>query len=342
MTGLPPFYRTHGKSYEADRCKPLTRAVGEGRVRLEALARKGYPGRALRPPDLPGVLSLGHWDAKGAQNWGLDWHRNEGIELAFLETGGVPFLVNRRKFHLEPGDLTITRPWQPHRVGDPCIGPGRLHWLILDVKVRRPHQKWRWPDWMVLTREDLNRLNTLLRQNEQPVWHGTPEIASCFMRISRAVRCHEKSNAISMLTVLLNELCVLVLEMLQRRRIPLNPDLTSRRRTVELFLEDLRGQKENLAEQWTLSSMAKNCGLGVTHFGNICKQITNMTPIQYLKYHRIQTASELLILEPERSITEIALSLGFGSSQYFATVFRRIKGASPREFRGSPRRLQKS
>ena len=67
-----------------------------------------------------------------------------------------------KKYSLKPGHLTITRPWQPHSLGNPHIGPNRLHCIILDVEVRRPHQSWNWPDWIILTRNDLKQLTALL------------------------------------------------------------------------------------------------------------------------------------------------------------------------------------
>ena len=108
-------------------------------------------GAKAPPHTLPGVKSLGFWDADHRQDWGLDWHRNEGIELTLLESGRLPFSVDGQDLDLKPGDLTITRPWQLHRVGRPHVTACRLHFLILDVGVRRPHQRWKWPPWLVLS-----------------------------------------------------------------------------------------------------------------------------------------------------------------------------------------------
>ena len=104
------------------------------------------------PGTLSGLKTVGFWDADHDQAWGLDWHRNEGLELTFLETGTLAFSVDATRCQLHPNDLTITRPWQPHRVGNPAVSAGRLHWLILDLGVRRPHQTWQWPKWLILTR----------------------------------------------------------------------------------------------------------------------------------------------------------------------------------------------
>ncbi len=134
-----PIYKEQGKTYHADSCEPLMEAVAHGELVLEALTRTNYPGRPLADDALKGLQTVGYWDATHEQQWGLPWHRNEGIELTFLETGSMPFAIADQSWTLEPGSLTITRPWQPHKVGLPNIGIGRLHWIIIDVDVRQPH-----------------------------------------------------------------------------------------------------------------------------------------------------------------------------------------------------------
>lgn len=336
MAKLPPIYKEHGKTYQADACGPLVRGVDAGAVRLEALVRGRYPGRRLARGALPGVSTVGFWDAEHDQDWGLDWHRNEGLELTFLESGRLAFAADNHRYRLDPDDLTLTRPWQPHRVGDPHVTAGRLHWLILDVGVRRPHQAWRWPPWLVLTEADRRQLTAMLRNNEQAVWHATADIRRCFRMIGRSVETDRSGSNLSRLAVSLNELFVLILEMFRQRRIPLDESLSSTRRTVELFLADLSRSVHHLALPWTIQSMARQCGLGVTQFVHHTKQVTNLTPVQYLNHCRLEAACSLLLEQPQMSVTEVALACGFSSGQYFATVFRRRFGRSPRDYRTEP------
>ncbi|MCX7045633.1 MAG: AraC family transcriptional regulator [Candidatus Sumerlaeota bacterium] len=332
MTTHPPIYQDHGEKFHADRCLPLIRAAESGKVKLAAVARGSYPGVRLPAGILPGLRSIGYWDAVGPQDWGLDLHRNEGLELTLMETGGTPFVINECVYALKPGDLTVTRPWQPHRVGNPNIGAGRLHWIILDVEVRRPNQQWKWPGWLVLTREDLKELTIMLSHNEQPVWLATPEIKRCFQQIGRLLEAqHRQDVSYSRLTVSINELYVAALEMLRERKVRLDPSLSSSLRTVELFLSDLKSNLGNLARPWTLEEMAGQCGLGATRFVDYCRQIANMTPMKYLNHQRIEAAERLMNESPSRSVKQVAAACGFETSQYFATVFRRIKGHSPTE-----------
>jgi AraC-like DNA-binding protein/quercetin dioxygenase-like cupin family protein len=333
MAQAPPLYREHRQTYVADTCGALVDAIRRGRVRLETLVCGHYPGRKLPPGVLPGVKSLGFWQAEGAQDWGLDWHRNEGIELTFLERGQLPFSVDGRDFQLKPGDLTITRPWQLHRVGNPHIAASRLHCLILDIGVRRPHQAWTWPSWLVLSKPDLRQLTKMLRQNEQPVWRAPDELRRLFPRIAAAVESDTGGENASRLTLQLNELFLLVLEMCRTSNVPLDASLSISPRTVELFLADLAGSPQQLGQPWTLTRMAEQCGLGVTRFVHHSKQLTNMTPLEYLNRCRLEEAGRQLTAEPARTVTDIALACGFSSPQYFATVFGRHFGCTPREFR---------
>jgi len=324
-----PVYVDQGKTYHADSCEPVRQAVDKGDLALHAICRGSYPGHPIPGDILSGVCSVGLWDATHEQNWGLPWHRNEGVELCWLETGAIDFQLESGRYPLRPGDLTITRPWQPHKLGDPRIGAGRLHWLILDIGVRQPHQEWQWPEWVVLTKEDLAELTDFLRRNEQPVWKSGGEISRCFRQMTGCIDGNIESGASKMM-IYINELLLNLLELFRSQKVKLSTSLTTARRSTELFLGSI---KNNLAEPWTLDSMAAACGLGVTRFVHYCKELTNLAPMQYLNQMRLEQAAKILKTDPKATITETAFQCGFSSSQYFATLFKRYFKCSPREYR---------
>ena len=323
-------YRAAGKSFVADSCRALVDAAADGSVKLQALGRAGYPGRRLSADELPGLRSVGSWDAASAQNWGLPLHRNEGIEISFLAGGQIAARIEDRLQTLNHDEFLVTRPWQPHQLGDPHVGASRLIWLILDVGVRRPHQEWRWPEWIVLSRADLADLTRCLRQNEQFIWPGSSDIRRCFLGIVQAIQKNVAAGYASRLAVLINEVLLAVLDNFRARRIPLRKSLTSTERTLQQFIAELG---HALGEPWTLEKMAASCHLGVTQFVHHFRQATNLTPANYLAKARVHQASQMLLSEPQRPITEIAFDCGFSSSQYFTNVFTQHTGSSPREFR---------
>ncbi|MBF6595053.1 MAG: helix-turn-helix transcriptional regulator [Thermaceae bacterium] len=319
-----------GNSVRADSCEPLKSAAKRGEVGLSAWGHGLYPGHALPQKALPEVRSAGVWTAARRQNWGLGSHCNEGIEFSLISKGKLGYEVGDKSWLLHPGHLTITRPWQYHRVGNPLVDAGQFHWLILDVGVRRPNQEWRWPDWLLWSQQDLERLTVLLRHNDNPVWRANAGIIRCFERIHAVLKLENYVQVVARLKLHVNELLIEVLELLGGEQIPLDESLISSQHTVRVFLQ---GLPEQLGQDWTLDAMGRACGLGRTQFARYCQEITGMTPIEYLTFVRLETAARLLHKHPHRPITEIAFSCGFGSSQYFANSFRTHKGCTPREYR---------
>jgi len=328
VTAEPAVYRTASREYVADSCEPVREAAEAGRIHLVAAGRGSYPGRRLPGRRLPELRSVGVWDAAERQDWGLDWHRNEGLEIAFLGAGRLTFELAGTAHLLRPGDLTITRPWQRHRVGDPYVTPSRLSWLILDLGVRRPNQTWAWPDWILLDRASIRRLTQLLRETDRPVWRADAATELAFERLPRSLEGPEIS--FPLLTLAVNEILVALLEMLDREQPTLDRKLTSSEHTVEVFLDTLA---DHVNEPWTLESMAAACGVARTRFTHHCKAITNTTPTVFLRRARVARAAALLEARPDLSVTEICFASGFSSSQYFATVFKQERNISPSDYR---------
>jgi AraC family L-rhamnose operon regulatory protein RhaS len=329
-TGVPSIaFQDMDDIYYADTCDALQGAVDRGEVAMSALARGHYPGSRLPDQAVLGLKTVGFWDASLAQNWGLEWHRNEGIEITYLARGTLGFAVDEQSCQLHPNQLTITRPWQRHRVGLPNVGPSRLHWMILDVQVRRPHQKWQWPSWINLASGDLERLTRLMQLNEQPIWTANRHVHVLFEDLARCTQTAPRTTE-SRLQLTISALLLEMLELLESQTINLDEQLSSVRRGVSMFLDDL---VHYIDRRWTVNDMADRCSLGRTQFANYCQELTNMTPIEYLNNLRMARAVELLSSSPEMSISEIGYACGFDTSQYFSSSFSKFHKMSPRQYR---------
>ena len=326
----PTIFYDVDDTHKADTCEPLKAAAMRGELKLAGLAHGCYPGRKMPSRMMPELCVACVWDARQDQNWGLPKHRNEGIELGYLTRGRLDFIVNGKLHKLQSGDLTVTRPWQPHQVGDPVIAASRMHWLIVDVGVRRPNDIWNWPGWINFAPTDLAGLTRLLSHNEQAVWRGNKQIERCFENIAECAEADKPQVVQTRVQLYINELFLEVYEMLQKKKIKLNANLSSTQRSVEMFLE---GLSEHADYPWTLESMAGHCDLGRSRFAHYCKRITNMTAADYLRHCRVQKAKKILRQKPGISITKVAFSCGFESSQYFATVFKGKTGRSPSAYR---------
>ncbi len=97
------------------------------------------------------------------------------------------------------------------------------------------------------------------------------------------------------------------------------------RRTLELL-------EANLTDTPSLDQLARHVGLSPTHFCREFKRSVGVPPHRYLIDRRVSRARELMA-DRRLSLTEIALTCGFGSSSRFSTVFKRAVGVSPSVYR---------
>ena len=82
----------------------------------------------------------------------------------------------------------------------------------------------------------------------------------------------------------------------------------------------------------TLADMAHVAGLSPNHFLRLFKQVFHQTPHQYLITKRLEHARQLLV-QTERSITDICFAVGFESLGSFSWLFRQRIGNSPEAYR---------
>ena len=155
-----------------------------------------------------------------------------------------------------------------------------------------------------------------------------------FGRIGELVRTGPPDGSReSRLRLAINEILVELLGLLEQQVVVLDDHLSTVMRTVEYFLaEELPAQVEL---DWDLETMASHCGLGRTRFTHYVREIVNMPPIRYLTECRLERGRTLLVDRPDMGVTDIAYACGFGSGQYFATVFRQRTGETPQQYRRS-------
>jgi AraC-like DNA-binding protein len=90
--------------------------------------------------------------------------------------------------------------------------------------------------------------------------------------------------------------------------------------------------KDNYRSQLNMDVLTGISGMSESHVLRSFKQYLGCSPFQYINRLRLSAATDALI-QTDRSITEIALDLGFNDSNYFTRSFRKHLGLSPREYR---------
>ena len=89
---------------------------------------------------------------------------------------------------------------------------------------------------------------------------------------------------------------------------------------------------EHFAEPIGREDVARYAGVSEGYLSRCFTQETGLSLIHYVARYRVQQAKQSLRIS-EKSITEIALEVGFSDSNYFSRAFRREVGISPLAYR---------
>jgi len=102
--------------------------------------------------------------------------------------------------------------------------------------------------------------------------------------------------------------------------------------TQRLVRQAMAYMHEHYADPLSRKEIAQHVGLSDDYLTSCFHKELGMTPVAYLNRYRVQQAKQLLT-NTHRSITEIALDVGFSGSSYFSRIFRRETGMTPEAYR---------
>lgn len=89
---------------------------------------------------------------------------------------------------------------------------------------------------------------------------------------------------------------------------------------------------ENYSKEININRYASSRGMSVSWFIRCFKDITGITPLQYILSQRISNA-QLLLESTDYSISEISNLVGYDNPLYFSRLFCKQRGMSPRNYR---------
>jgi AraC-like DNA-binding protein/ligand-binding sensor protein len=85
----------------------------------------------------------------------------------------------------------------------------------------------------------------------------------------------------------------------------------------------------------SIQHLATALHLSSGHLSRVFRRATGMTLENFLVQQRVQLAKRIL-LDPRLNVAEVADRCGFCNPAYFASVFRKYVGCTPREYTGDP------
>jgi AraC family L-rhamnose operon transcriptional activator RhaR len=284
----------------------------------------------FKDPQLP--LSID----RASVNWPIAEHAHEFQELCYVEKGRALHEVvlgdgRPQRYELLPGDCFIIAPGERHTY---VSAKHLVVWNIIFL-----------PDLIGDERARLDRLPgfTGFLFLEPLFRHETGGMLKLHLDVAarervlaalNAMRAERKARAEGYAVAARAQFLVLLVELARAwagREKRATAPAAGQRQAIDAAIAFM---EERYGEELSLKDIAAQAYLSPHHFSETFKRACGMPPWEFLLRLRLDHAKQLLRVT-SRSVTDIALSVGFADSSYFARVFKAEVGATPRAWRES-------
>lgn len=249
---------------------------------------------------------------------------SEFVRFYYIIDGRFDWIIDDQHYILYPSDLAVVLPGQSFGGEKDLMDIGTVSWLHVELQQLERNGKIAMGKWSSLADHECRSIGRVLLLNNCPVLSEVKEAGVLFQNMQSEF-VNQEIGYTTRINQLIDELFILTARQLTRQN-------NSRRDFPQTFLKLEQTLRENLSHQWTVEEMAALVGLGNTTFSEKVKSFTGFSPLNYLINIRISEAIKLL-KRPDVHVTDIALDVGFYSSQHFATTFKKLTGYTPSEFR---------
>ena len=241
-------------------------------------------------------------------------HRN-AIEICFLERGEQSYRVAGRVHRLRGNDQFFTLPGEVHDSANLPQERGILYWLILSLDGSA--------GCLGLSAPTARALQRALREMPTRHFRGHAECPRILGEITRWLGARQNRTSLDpafrrlRLQSLLLEYLTRTIEASQRG---------SRAAASPLMRRVLQYIQAHLSDPVHVPTLAQVARLSTSRLKTRFKGELGVPPAEFWLRQKIERAVVLLKTQP---VTDVAFALGFSSSQYFATAFKRYTRQRP-------------
>jgi AraC-like DNA-binding protein/mannose-6-phosphate isomerase-like protein (cupin superfamily) len=248
-------------------------------------------------------------------------HSHVAYEFTYVVDGGISWCLGDERIDIGPGELFFTRPRELHSGTDGAMHPSEILWVQIIVPESGPFLGW--------SENAVKEIHARLSGTHARRFSAPPEIARTFKDL---IRVHQMPidalstvRASTLLSSLLVQIADARAEHIATNAIKSTPP-------SPLISAAINWMETHLEETFTIQNVADAVGLHPSRFHRCFVAEMKQTPAEWHMRQRILTAQKLL-KDKNANVTEVALQLGFASSQYFSTVFKKYTGYTPSVYR---------
>ena len=268
---------------------------------------------------LPGVRFFGRFQhSVYVPAIGTHVHPGE-MEICFLERGEQTFRVRGRSHHMRGYDQFFTLPDEVHDTGDLPEERGILYWLILLMKPSRRFLGLSGRPALELQRQ-LLRMPTRHFRSHPDTARILRQLTDLMLERRSRGGAFPRHQELRIQSLLLEYLTLTIAASHEGARGTASP----------LMQRVLGHIERHLDEPIQVQRLAQVARLSESRFKARFKAEIGVPPAEYWLRQKIERAA--ILLKTHR-VTEVAHELGFSSSQYFATAFKRYTLSNPSKFR---------
>lgn len=267
---------------------------------------------------LPGLHMIGRarfrkaWDA-------LDTHYHKTMEIVVVINGSQQYIVNDTMYSLYGGTMFLTRPNEIHGNGKMPQNVCEFIWFQLELHGAE--------NFLGLSGEQAQYLYSRIINNKRRTIDVSHKDLELLQQVWEQLTSSQSSRRflgnIGLIQFLATYFCD---EPHSAGGGGVSPDIQRARQYID----------QNLTSDLRIAGIAERCHISESHFKTKFRVQMGITPLGYITSQRIELAKRMLKYSGE-SITDIAISLNFSSSNYYSSVFKQYTGYSPSEFRYAKR-----
>ena len=259
----------------------------------------------------------------------LSPHKNRGLELTYVAKGNLKWRVEGRVENVPAGSIFFTLPWQVHGSTELHEPSNTIYHTLFHLAkdYATPQRQFTFTPTFGFGSEESQQISRTLCSAEHHCHRATPAMRWLMPRLINELQGNHalsEAHSLSYLRAVLVELTRIV----SGAAVDSDTHTPSEHRAQKL----LKQLADSCGQQWTLAEMAAECGVQRTQLSKIIEKLTGCTPMEYVGRLRLEQAKTLL-RESDLKIIDIAFECGFGSSQYFANLFRRATDITPSAYR---------
>lgn len=253
----------------------------------------------------------------------LGTHRNPGLEIVYILRGHLLWHTQGRVEQVPPESVFFTLPEQEHGSAQEFEPGHEWVFVVLSPDSRKPRSRQRLlnPALHFSTKEALE-ITTSLYRAKRHAFRATDG-----MKWALPALVSEMEHPAALHAAKISSLArTVVVELIRSIHAGQEATLPNVRSGVENRVRKLiLHLAAHPGETRTLGQMAAQCRLSRTQFAKIFHEQTGDTPMKFVNRMRIRNACRRL-RETSLPITRIAMECGFGTSQYFAKIFKTFTG----------------